>query len=196
MTHTTRQSLLLRIRDGEDHAAWERFVEIYGPLLFRFGVKKGLQEADASDMAQDALQRVSQHISKFEYDPSLGRFRSWLFLIASQSTANLLKRNARQAVGSGDSAVALSLNQIPVQEEESLWESDYRQHLLDWALDQVRKDFAENTWLAFVKTAIENKDPKLVAESLGMSVGAVYIARSRVMKRLQEKVATIDDSLE
>ncbi|MEM1228036.1 MAG: sigma-70 family RNA polymerase sigma factor [Planctomycetota bacterium] len=196
MAHTTRQSLLVRIKDGDDQVAWERFIEIYGPLIFRFGMKKGLQEADAADLTQDVLQRISQSIARFEYDPSLGRFRSWLFLIASQSISKLLEKKERQPVGSGDSAVAQSLHQIPSREEENVWETEYRQHVLDWAKDQIRDQFANNTWLAFVGTAIENKNAQAVADELGMSVGAVYVARSRVMKRLKEVVATIDESME
>ena len=195
MAQTTRRSLLLRIKDSNDQDAWAQFVDIYGPLVFRFGIKKGLQEADASDMAQEVMQRVSGSIKKFEYDPSIGRFRSWLFLISNQSISNLIKKKVRQPIGSGDTAVNHALWQIPTKEEESLWESDYRQQLLDWAISRIKIDFAEKTWLAFMGTAIENRDAKEVAESLDMSVGAVYIARSRIMKCLKEKVATIDESI-
>lgn len=196
MTQSTRHSLLVRIKDSSDTEAWSQFVDLYGPLLFRFGKKKGLQEADAADMMQDALQRVSQSISKFEYNPNLGRFRSWLFLIASQCISNQLKKRSRQPIGSADSGVARMIEQTPSEEDEAVWENEYRQYILNWAMEQIQDQFSDSTWTAFFQTALEHKSADEVAGSLNMSVGAVYIAKSRVTKRLKEKVASIDESME
>ncbi|MEM6366300.1 MAG: sigma-70 family RNA polymerase sigma factor [Planctomycetota bacterium] len=195
MAHTTRKSLLIRIKDRDDTESWSQFVDLYGPLVYRFGRRKGLQEADASDMMQDVMQRVSQSIERFEYDPELGRFRSWLFLISRQCLSNQLKRKARQPIGSADSNVARMLNQIPSEEDESVWEDEYRRHLLDWAVEQIRHQFSDSSWQAFYETAFNNRPASEVACDLNMSVGAVYIAKSRITKRLREKVASVDDSL-
>jgi RNA polymerase sigma-70 factor (ECF subfamily) len=196
MTQTTRHSLLVRIKDSDDTEAWGQFVDLYGPLLYRFGKRKGLQDADAADMMQDALQRVSQSISKFEYDPNLGRFRSWLFLLASQCISNQLKKQARQPVGSADSGVARMIELTPSVDDEAVWENEYRQYILNWAMEQIRDQFAESTWRAFFETAIKNRSTEEVASELQMSVGAVYIAKSRVTKRLRAKVASVDESIE
>ena len=196
MTHTTRQSLLFRIKDGEDTEAWGQFVDLYGPLVFRFGKRKGLQDADAADLVQDVLQRISQSIARFEYNPALGRFRSWLFLISSQAISNQLKKRKRQPIGTGDSSIADLIQQTATSEDESYWESEYRQHLLSWAMDQIKDQFEESTWQAFCQSALEQKSPSEVAKQLGLSVGAVYIAKSRVLKKLKIKVASVDESLE
>ena len=196
MAYTTRKSLLIRIKDRDDTESWSQFVDLYGPLVYRFGKRKRLQDADASDMMQDVMQRVAQSIEKFEYDPALGRFRSWLFLISRQCIANQLKRKARQPIGSADSKVARILEQAPTEQDESVWEDEYRHHILNWAMDQIRIQFSESTWQAFHETAFKNRSASEVASDLNMSVGAVYIAKSRITKRLREKVATVDDSLE
>ena len=196
MNQATRIRLLMRVKDSDDALAWSQFADLYGPLIFRYGKRKGLQDADAADLMQNVLSRVAQSIGKFDYDPSVGRFRSWLFLIARQAISGLLKKRDRQPIGTGDSRVAEMIAQAPAEQDESLWESEYRQHLLEWAMGQVRSQFSGSTWLAFCETAVNNKPAKQVADTLGMSVGAVYIAKSRVTQRLKETVATIDDTLE
>ncbi|MEL7497621.1 MAG: sigma-70 family RNA polymerase sigma factor [Planctomycetota bacterium] len=196
MNHTTRKSLLMRVKDSEDALAWSQFADLYGPLIFRYGKRKGFQDADAADLMQDVLGRVAQSIGKFDYDPSVGRFRSWLFLISRQAISGLLKKRDRQPIGTGGSRVAELIADLPAEQDESIWESDYRQHLLNWAMEKIQGQFAESTWRAFCETAINNNPAQLVADSLGMSIGAVYIAKSRVTQRLKEAVATIDDTLE
>ncbi|MEM7454323.1 MAG: sigma-70 family RNA polymerase sigma factor [Planctomycetota bacterium] len=195
MTHTTRHSLLFRVKDSDDTEAWTQFVNLYGPLIYRFGKRKGLQDADAADLMQDVMQRISQSIKKFEYNPAIGRFRSWLYLISNQSISNLAKKLARQPKGSGDSNVARLIEESSSQDEEAVWENEYRQHLLNWAMEQIKNQFSDSTWTAFLRTAIEHRDAKEAAEELGMTVGAVYIAKSRVTKKLKEKIATIDDTI-
>ena len=195
MTHTTRHSLLFRVKDSDDAEAWAQFVDLYGPLIYRFGKRKGLQDADAADLMQDVMQRISQSIKKFEYNPAIGRFRSWLFLIANQSISNLAKKIAKQPRGSGDSNVARLIEEAASEDEEAVWEDEYRQHLLGWAMEQIKNQFTETTWMAFCRTAIDNRDAQQTADELGMTVGAVYIAKSRVTKKLKEKIATIDETI-
>lgn len=196
MNQSTRKSLLLRVKDSDDANAWSQFADLYGPLIFRYGQRKGLQDADAADLMQDVLGRVAQSIEKFDYDPSIGRFRSWLFLISRQAISGLLKKRERQPIGTGDSRVAKMISESPVEQDESIWDTEYRQHLLNWAMEKIKDQFAESTWLAFCETAVNNKPAQQVADALRMSVGAVYIAKSRVTQRLKETVATIDDTLD
>ena len=196
MNHSTRKSLLLRIKDSDDALAWSQFADLYGPLIFRYGKRKGLQVADAADLMQDVLGRVSRSIENFDYNPAIGRFRSWLFLISRQAISDLYKKRNRQPVGTGDSRIAELIADAPAQQEESLWESEYCQHLLSWAMDQVQGQFSESTWMAFCEFGLNNRPAQEVADSLGISVGAVYIAKSRVTKRLKDTVSTIDDTLE
>lgn len=197
MALTTQVSLILRIRDKDDTDAWSQFVDIYGPLIYRYGCRKGLQDSDAADLTQEVLREVSRSIAKFEYDPSLGRFRNWLFAIARHSRSQMYRAHQRQPVGSGDTKVGTALDAIPsANDEEDVWEGEYRQHLFRWASDQIRGEFSENTWAAFWRTAVEGQKPADVATALDMSVGSVYVAKNRVLLRLRKKISTVDDSID
>ena len=196
MNQTTRLSLLMRIKDQADSMAWSQFVDIYGPLIYRFGRRKGLQDADATDLMQDVFNQISQNIAKFNYNPEIGKFRSWLFVVASNALNKKLRSAKRQPTGSGESKVVSMLEQLPsIQNDDAVWEKEYRDHLFDWACEQVKGQFSESTWQAFLDTTINGKKPAEVAGKLEISVGAVYIAKSRVTERLKEKIATIDDSI-
>jgi RNA polymerase sigma factor (sigma-70 family) len=196
---TTRASLLFRIRDGRDGLAWSEFVEVYGPLVYAYGRRHGLQDADAADLTQDVLLAVAGAVGKFAYDPARGLFRSWLLTVARTKLSTLRGRLARQDRGSGDTATANQLDELPDRAgddpDAAEWDRDYQQRLFEWAAEKVRAEFTEKTWQAFWRTAVEHATPADVAAAVGLSVGAVYMARSRVTSRLREYVewARCDD---
>lgn len=189
----TRPSLLVRIRDAGDRAAWLQFVDLYAPLVYRFARKRGLQDADAADLTQDVLQAVAGASRRLEYDPARGTFRGWLFTVARNRLHNFLLRQQRYAAfqGQAESSGLLDGRPAPAPDEEELWEQEYRQRLFDWAAEQVRGHFQDATWEAFWRTAVEGQPPREVARALGLSVGAVYIAKSRVLTRLREQIQDI-----
>jgi RNA polymerase sigma-70 factor (ECF subfamily) len=182
----TRPSLLLRLRDSRDQAAWSQFVEVYAPLVYGFGRKHGLQDADAADLTQEVLRSVTGAAGRLEYDPQRGSFRGWLFTIVRNKLRNFLASPQRRWQGTGDTDSHRLLQSLPDQEQE--WDQEYEQRLFAWAVEQVRGGFEPATWQAFWQTAVEGRSAREAAEALGMSVGAVYVARSRVLARLREHV--------
>lgn len=191
--HETRASLLVRIRDQRDGAAWSQFVEIYSPLIYGFGRKHGLQDADAVDLTQEVLRIVARTAERFEYDAKLGSFRGWLFTIVRNELRTWLSRQQRVVPGSGDTAEQLRLAEIADDATESAaWDQDHERRLFAWAAEQVRKEVQTATWQAFWRTAVEGHSGKEVAADLEMSVAAVYLAKSRVMARLKELVNELD----
>ena len=190
--NATRASLLLEIRDKENSLAWSEFVSIYMPLLHSYSMKAGLQDSDAADVAQDVLRQVVTHIQSFEYQPERGSFRGWLLTIAR----NLLRKRAAKkhngTIGTGESAVVEMLSQQPAREESDAWESEYQQRLFQVAAENIKTEFRPATWSAFWRTAVENAEAVAVAGELGMSVGAIYIAKSRVLARLREETKRLD----
>ena len=189
---TTRPSLLVRIRSRDDQDAWGEFVEIYAPLIHSYARRRGLQEADAANLTQDVLGSVMKNAERFEYDPSRGRFRSWLLTVTRNRVNDFFSGLKRQTRGSGDTVVRSVLEQEPGRDEED-WNEDYRHRLFHWVAEKIRAEFQETTWQAFWKTAVEGQSGQQVAEDLAISVGAVYIAKSRVLSRLKVRVREVDD---
>jgi RNA polymerase sigma-70 factor (ECF subfamily) len=164
-------------------------VEIYAPLVYRLARRRGLQDADAADLTQDVLQAVNRAAPRLDYDPERGAFRSWLFTVARNKLQTFLARRRRRERFSGPEV--LEGLAAPDPAEEAIWEQEYQQRLFDWAAERVRGDFQPTTWRAFWLTAIENRPPAEAARELGVSVGAVYIAKSRVLARLREQIQQV-----
>ncbi len=193
-TPVTRASLLLRLRDPQDAAAWREFLELYAPLVYGYARKQGLQDADAADLSQEVFRAVAGTIGRLDYDASRGRFRNWLFTIVRRRLASWRAAHARRPAGSGDSAVQVLLQQYPAAEEaEAQWEDQWRRRAFAWACGQVRAEVKEVTWQAFWRTAIDGLECTQAARALGLSVGAVYHARSRVLRRLREQIQAIEE---
>ena len=191
---STQPSLLVRIRDQGDNEAWDRFVEIYAPLVYRFARKHGLQDADAADLTQEVLRAVARAAHRLQYDPELGSFRNWLFTVARNKLRNFFASKGRHPQGSGDTSNQNLLEQQPAAEQDDTqWDREYDRRLFEWAAEQVRGSFEQTTWQAFWSTAVDGQTPKEVAQSLGMSVGAVYIAKSRVLGRIKEQIQELQE---
>src|SRR5882762_6284047 len=98
----TRASLLVQIRDGANHAAWQEFVSLYGPVVYGFARKRGLQDADAADLMQEVLRSISLAIGRLDYDRNQGTFRGWLFTITRNKVFNFLSARRIRPQASGD----------------------------------------------------------------------------------------------
>ncbi|MEM8670343.1 MAG: sigma-70 family RNA polymerase sigma factor [Planctomycetota bacterium] len=194
---TTRASLLIRLRDQADAEAWSQFVDIYSPLVFGFARRWHFRETEAADLVQEVLSEVFRSIERFEYDPQLGKFRSWLYKISKRKAIKMNRKRLQQIHGTGDSVALRMLQNFPddTNDLERDWEDEYRSHLFQWAIGEIKTQFQPKTWSAFWFTAVEGKSPTEVAETLGLSLGAVYIAKSRITKRLGDKIKEVDDSL-
>jgi RNA polymerase sigma-70 factor (ECF subfamily) len=185
----TSPTLLVRIRDARDDAAWAQFVQLYSPLVYRYARRSGLQDADAADLTQDVLWAVSASIRRLEYDSQRGTFRGWLFTVVHHKLYDLRRRQQAQVQGSGHSGAQALLDEQPARAEIDWWEEGYQQHLLTAAAERVRPEVADTTWQAFWQTAVEGRSGQEVANALGLSVAAVYLAKSRVMARLKEQIS-------
>lgn len=184
----TRASLILRLKDAADVAAWDEVAAIYGPLVFRLAVRQGLQAADADDVVQEVFAAVASTVAKWVEQPQRGRFRSWLLAIARNIAINLLTRRPHGGVGrGGEEAIdALANLPAPVGRLSSQFDLEYQREVYRWAAEQVRESVVRVTWDAFHLTHMEGIPIADAARQLGISVGNVYIARSRVMSRLRE----------
>lgn len=185
----TRASLLMRLRDRQDDEAWKDFVRLYGPLVYRFARRRGLQDADAADLTQEVLRSVSGSVAGF--DPGKGLFRGWLFTVAHRRLYDYMQIRQAQPVGMGDQVTQEMLADVPARDDEAFWDREYERQLFNIAAEQIRAAFSDATWQAFWRTAVAGESGQEVAESLGISVAAVYLAKSRVMVKLKREIARL-----
>lgn len=189
----TRASLLIRLKDSRDREAWYEFEEIYRPVVLRLAQRNGLQAADADDLVQQVFSAVARAIEHWQSDPQRARFRTWLHRITRNQILNALTRGPRDR-GTGDTAMIQQLRDWPAADgpASELVQLESRRELFRWAARQIRDEFQPDTWQAFWLTAVEGQDPETVARRLARSVGSVYTARSRVVRRLRERLAEIE----
>jgi RNA polymerase sigma-70 factor (ECF subfamily) len=164
---------------------------LYGPIVYHFSRKRGLQDSDAADLTQTVFQAIAQQIHRLDYDTSRGSFRGWLFRVVRNQFHKLQSRHKYAARGSGDTAAHELLAEYPDrtgEEEETLWEQEYELRLFRWAAERVRDCFEDTSWQAFWQTAVEGKSAKQVAGHLGVTAGAVYTAKSRVLDRIKREI--------
>ena len=191
----TRESLLMQIREPENRAAWEEFVEIYRPVVYRVGVARGLQHADALDLVQTVFISIAGSIANWEARDDRTRFRNWLLRVAKNATINAVTRRSPDRAAGGDSmASELRNRSVEDGESESQIDLEYKRQLYRRAAERVRVSVSEVTWQAFEMTAVQGLTMEEAARETGMSVGAIYGARSRIMKRLTEMVAKLEES--
>jgi RNA polymerase sigma-70 factor (ECF subfamily) len=181
--HTTSVSLLERLHAGRAAPdAWERFVSLYTPLLLAWARRLSLPDADAADLVQDVFTRLVDQLPRFRYDPGRS-FRGWLRTL----TVNVWRQRARRRVPPAPVGAA---DQVAVPDPaEAFWEAEYQQHLARRALAVMRADFQTATWRAFWETVVGGKPAPRVAAELGVTVGAVYAAKVRVLARLRAELA-------
>ena len=186
LTPETRLSLIWRLQSGTDEDAWTEFSNIYRHVIVRLASSKGLQAADAEDLAQKVLLAISKHIVGWKPDPKRGRFRAWLQKIVRNATLNALSRIPQDAAPGGTTAMR-SLADLS-RSDAAAFDEEWKRETLNWAVGQIRPEFEPATWDAFWLTAVEGKSPNAAAAQTGKSLGAVYIARTRIMKRIRAKV--------
>jgi len=188
----TRPSLLLRLRDPADQQAWGEFVSLYEPLLLRVMRQRGLQEADARDVTQQVVLAVTQAVEKWQPDGKTASFRRWLFAIARKLALKSMQRGKplrglpRRGVGGSDMLDLLNNLPEPAPEIVTAFHEEYRNEMFHRAAEQARGEFRESTWSAFWRTCVQHEPIADVAQKLELSVGSVYVARSRIIARLRQ----------
>jgi RNA polymerase sigma-70 factor (ECF subfamily) len=186
----TPPSLLHRLRDQpEDSEAWQRFVLLYDPLLSAWLRRHAIQDADQQDLLQDIFSAVFREMPTFKYDPTKGRFRGWLRAVL----VNRVRHFWRSRPGREYHDAVLEQLEDERSSLARTWDREHDEHVLARLLEMVRPDFEATTWEAFRRVMLEGRDVVQVAEELALSVNAVRLAKSRVLKRLREEAAGLVD---
>ena len=191
----TRPGLILNVKNPTNQIAWQEFVNIYQPVIYRTAVKRGMQDADAHDLSQQVLLSVASAIGRWENAREGVRFRHWLRKVTRNAIVNALARKPKD-IPAGTSAIHDLLNEVPQEDSvtNELIQIEYRRELYLRAVSSVREEIASDTWKAFELTTIEGISKSEAAKQLGKSIGTIYASRSRVMKRLREVVRTLEEA--
>ena len=167
-------------------------MDLYGPVVYGFARKRGLQDADAADLMQDVMRSVASAIGQLDYDRSRGSFAGWLFTVTRNKIFSFLSARRIRPQAAGDTSTNQMINSHPDDSDASAaWELEYQRRLTSLAMDRIKNEFQETTWSAFKLTAVEGIAAPEAAQKLGLSPGAVYVAKSRVLARLKDEVETI-----
>lgn len=196
----TRESLIVQIKDPSNRDAWGKFVDLYRPVIHRIALARGLQDADAQDLTQHVLMAVAASIGRWEKSTESTRFRHWLRRVTRNAILNAISRRPPDQA-TGTSSYQNIVAEIPERtdhslddETESLIELEYRRELYLRAAAFVRTDVDPITWQAFERTVIGGISNAQAAQELSKSIGTIYAARSRVMKRLRTAIAEIEEN--
>lgn len=190
----TRASLILRLQDAKDLAAWDEFVAIYGPVVFNVATSRGFQAADAENLVQEVFMAVANSISNWLRRDDRGSFRAWLLTIARNAAVDMLTQKATRSLGRDGSQAQLHLANLPAPSGLSgSLDLEYERRIFQWASERVRDSVAEHTWQAFWLTSIEELSVEAAAAQLNTRPGNIYFARSRVMARIKALVGQYKD---
>lgn len=180
--HSTQASLLQRLRRPEDRDAWDRFVQLYTPLLYDWARRAGLQEADAADLVQDVFTLLLAKLPQLDYDRH-GSFRAWLRTVTLNLWRSRLRQRGLPLAPDG------AANEVAAPDGiAELAEEEHRRLLLRRALELLKTDFEPATWKAFWECVVNDRPTGEVATELEMSPGAVRTAKCRVLTRLRQEL--------
>ncbi len=184
----TRASLIARICDRKDDAAWTEFVTIYLPVIERFVHRKGLQHADTAEVVQEVLSRVAQSIETWDQNQPQSTFRGWLYRITRNLTIDFLRKKKVERAKSGGQQDCLEEVACPMKSDSLEFRDEFERELFQWAAAKVKPLFKPANWQAFWSSTVEGKPIEDVAHSLGLDCSAVYVARSRIMSKLAKLI--------
>jgi RNA polymerase sigma-70 factor (ECF subfamily) len=173
---STRETLIGRLREEGREPDWDLFVEVYGPLIFRFCRRRSVQDADARDVTQNVFLAVRRGIKRFHYDPERGKFRSWLGTVAARE----ITRHQKDARRAGQPTASPA----PAAEHDATWIVEFNSHVYQWALDRIRPRFDESTWQAFELLWLKDHSAAEVARKFKKTPDWVYQVKFRVLRRL------------
>jgi len=175
--------------------AWRRFIHIFGPVVYEWCRRKGLQPADASDVGQEVFRAVARRIEGFRRDQVGGTFRGWLWTLTRSKIADFYRGTAKEPHAIGGSTARMQWEAVPSRDllSNESPPTTSTVEIYRRALELLQHEFKTNTWQAFWRMVIDDQSPAEVAEELAMSTNAVYLAKSRVLRRLREELSDLLD---
>jgi RNA polymerase sigma-70 factor, ECF subfamily len=175
--------------------AWDNLVSLYGPLVYRWCRRWGLQAKDAENVGQEVFLRVLQGLPAFRHDRPGDSFRAWLRRIARNCYLDHVQRQQRTALGIGGSESLKRIEQIPDDhandEDPEATDREDQAVLYQQAVQLIRREYTQRDWTIFERVVIRGDSPAVVATEMQVSANVVYLIKSRVLHRLREEFAEL-----
>ena len=187
----TRPSLIVRLKDRGNDAAWSEFVCVYEPFLMQLVSRQWTPERHVGDVSQQLLIAIAKSVEGWKDDGKGASFRRWLRRVARNVVIKFMTRERRQISGSGGSDFVDLMEGVGDTCEDDDRGRRYDHELIVWAAEQVRHDFHETSWHAFWATQIQDQPIADVASELGVSTGSIYMSRSRILAKIRERIEQV-----
>ena len=193
----TSLSLLDRLRGSSETSSWDRFVQLYSPLMRGWLRAYGVSAADEDDLVQEVLTVVSQELPRFNHNQRPGAFRNWLRKILVHRLQNYWRSRKQQPPAVGGSSLQVQLGQLEDDNSDlsRIWNQQHDREVIARLLELVQSKFQPQTWEAFRRQMFDGQKPAQVAADLEMTIGSVYMARHRVLAALRSETEGLVDSL-
>ncbi|PWU08110.1 MAG: RNA polymerase subunit sigma [Verrucomicrobia bacterium] len=198
-SNSTRWSLIERLKNWEDNTNWQKFFETYWRLIYRTGIRSGLTDAEAQEVVQETVIAVAKKMRDFKADPAFGSFKGWMLQITRRRIADQLRKRVPEEKPVGRLPQTHTgtdpVEQIPQpahQQWESLWNEEWRQNLLDAALDAIKEKVSPTQYKIFYLHVVKKMPAGQVSKALKVSIGQVYLAKHRVSATLKKEVRRLE----
>ncbi len=190
----TSLTLLDALRRDANGQSWQQLVDIYSPLIQGWLRRHGAKQDDVDDLVQNVLTVVYRRLGEFDRQRT-GSFRNWLRTIAVNCLRDHWRAQRNRPTATGDAEFVLMLNELADSDSHlsRVWNEEHDRHLTNFLLSRIKQEFRPATWQAFERFALKEEAPESIAAELGITANAVYIAKSRVLKRMREVGAGLID---
>ena len=191
----TRTTLLERLKDWRDNPSWQEFFDTYWKLIYGFAIRSGLNEAEAQDVVQETMLSVAKHIPAFKYDRTIGSFKNWLLNMTRWRISDQVRRR-KHLVNESDEDLPTEtktgrINKVPDPSSldlDALWEAEWEKNAIDAALTKVKRQLDPGKYQIFDLLVNKEWPPQKVADTFGMSINQVYLAKHRVTELIKDEV--------
>jgi len=198
----TRATLIQRLKDWQDQSSWQVFFDTYWKLIYGVALKGGLTAAEAQDVVQETMISVAKHMPTFEYDPSIGSFKTWLLNMTRWRITDQLRRRgpfaAAHPAGEDTATGTRTVDKVvdPVSRDlDALWDAEWEKNLLDAALAKVKRQLDPQKYQIFDLYVNKEWAPEKVAATFGISVDQVYLVKHRTTELIKEEVKRLESKV-
>jgi RNA polymerase sigma-70 factor (ECF subfamily) len=198
----TRGSLLARLKNWDDAESWQDFANTYERLIYTTAIRSGLSDSEAKDVLQEVLVSVAKTIDDFKSDRSRGTFKGWLLNLTRWRIVDQLRKRPAAPPHDGRTRAAdetPTVERIPdagVDVLTGIWESEWRQSLLEAAVARLRRRTKPKQFQMFELYGLRNWPGTKVAKELGVRLGQVYLVNHRLRKMLEQELALLDQQMQ